>query len=102
MTAHGCRRQTATKGWMGMALMAAAFPVLPDQMDAWRQFIADLNGPRKADFQASRTRAGVHERAFAQQTPQGMLVIVTLEAERPDEAMAAMLGASDPFSRWFM
>jgi len=71
-------------------------------MDQWRRFVADLNGARKAEYQASRARAGMHERAFLQQTPQGDLVIVTMEAEDPGAAMGASVQGNDPFTAWFL
>ena len=46
-----------------MALMAVAFPIAPGKTDDWRRFIGELNGPRHADYEASRRRLGVHERA---------------------------------------
>lgn len=54
----------------------------------------DLNGPRREDFAASRSRVGVHERTFLQQLSVGDFVIVTLEGEDPGHAFAS---GSDDF-----
>lgn len=85
-----------------MALFAVAFPIPADKMDQWRRFTGELNGARKAEYQASRRQSGMHERAFLQQTPQGDMVIVTAEGEDPGAAMATFAQGSDPFTAWFL
>jgi hypothetical protein len=84
-----------------MPLMAVAFPILPGKTDEWRAWMAEVNGPRREEFEASRRQAGVHERTFLQSTPMGDLVLVTLEGEDPGGAFATMMGATDAFSMWF-
>ena len=85
-----------------MALNAVVFPILPGKTDEWREFIAELNGLRRADFTASRAAAGAHERTFLQATPMGDMVIVPLEADDPGRAFGQMMAAGDPFSVWFL
>jgi hypothetical protein len=85
-----------------MALNAVVFPILPGKSDEWREFIAELNGPRRAEFAASRAAAGAHERTYLQPTPMGDVVIVTLEADDPGRAFGQMMSATDPFSLWFL
>ncbi len=84
-----------------MAIMAVAFPILPGKTDEWRAWMAEVNGPRREEFDASRRSAGVHERTFLQSTPMGDLVIVTLEGDDPGRAFGKMLSADDAFSAWF-
>jgi hypothetical protein len=85
-----------------MALNAVVFPILPGKTDEWREFITEINGPRRAEFTASRAAAGAHERTYLQQTPMGDVVIVTLEADDPGRAFGQMMSARDPFSVWFL
>ena len=85
-----------------MALMAVAFPISPGKTAEWRSFMEQLTGPRYAEFAASRRRAGVQERTFLQQTPMGDLVIVTLEGDDPARSFGQMVGATDPFTTWFL
>lgn len=85
-----------------MALFAVAIPIAPGKTEEWRQFMGELTGARKAEFKASRERLGVHERTFLQQTPQGDMVIVTLEGADPMGAMAAFGQGTDPFTEWFV
>ena len=85
-----------------MTLMAYAFPIQPGKTSAWRQWAAELNGPRQREFAASRERVGIHERTFLQQSPQGDMVIITLEGDDPADAFGRMMGSSDPFTTWFL
>jgi hypothetical protein len=85
-----------------MSLIAVAFPILPGKTPEWHTWMAELNGPRRAEFTESRRRAGVHERTFLQATPMGDLVIVTLEGNDPGHAFAKMMGAKDAFATWFI
>ncbi len=85
-----------------MSLMAVAFPILPGKTPEWRTWMEELNGPRRAEFEASRRRAGVHERTFLQTTPMGDLVIVTLEGDDPEHAFGKMMGVKDAFTTWFI
>jgi hypothetical protein len=73
-----------------MAFVAMAIPILPGKTARWREMQAKLAaGPMKAALDASRKKAGVHERTFLQQTPNGDLVIVTLETADGSDPMAA-------------
>jgi hypothetical protein len=85
-----------------MPMMAVALPILPGKTPEWRSFMEELNGPRRAEFQASRRGAGVHERTFLQTTPMGDFVIVTLEGDDPEHAFGKMMGAKDAFTAWFI
>jgi len=82
--------------------MAVAFPIVPGQRDAWDKFMAEINGPRKADFAASRSRAGARERTFLQATPMGDLVLVTIEADDPARAFGQIVSEKSAFMAWFL
>ncbi len=85
-----------------MPMMAVAFPILPGKTDEWRAWMAEVNGPRRDEFEASRRAAGVRERTYLQSTPMGDLVIVTLEGSDPGRAFGKMLSADDAFTAWFI
>ncbi len=85
-----------------MTLNAVVFPILPGKTAEWRSFVAELAGPRNAEYTESRRRAGVHERAFLQPTPMGDLVILTLEGDDPGHAFGQMMHATDAFTTWFL
>jgi hypothetical protein len=85
-----------------MALMAVAFPIVPGKADDWKRFIAELNGPRRAEFVASRKGIGARERTFLQPTPMGDLVVVTLEGDDPAQSFGKFVSSKDPFTLWFL
>jgi hypothetical protein len=85
-----------------MALTALVAPILPGKRDQWDAFIAEITGPRRSEFDASRRNAGVRERTFLQETPMGDFVIVTLEGDNPMEAFGAIANNDDDFTRWFV
>ena len=85
-----------------MSLVTMAIPIVSGKTEAWRRFVDELNGPRRAEFEASRRRMGVRERTFLQQTPMGDLVIVTLEGDDAEHAFQRFVSADDEFTRWFV
>ncbi len=85
-----------------MALMAIAVPILPGKTEQWKRFVQELNGPRHGEYDASRRRRGVRERALLQRMPQGDLVIVTLEGDDPEGAFRQFGQGKDEFTRWFV
>jgi Family of unknown function (DUF6176) len=85
-----------------VSVLAMAFPILPGKTEAWRTWMAELNGPRHEGFIGSRRRAGLHEQTFLQQTPAGDTVIVTLEGDDPQHAFEKMVSGTDPFTTWFV
>ncbi len=85
-----------------MSLIAFAAPILPGKRAQWDDFMAQIQGPRRTEFDASRQRASVHERTFLQETPAGDVVIVTLEGSDPGAAFGAMANGEDDFTRWFV
>jgi len=84
-----------------MAMLAMAFPIPAGKTEQWKKFIGELAGARKAEFAASRRSLGVRERTFLQHTPQGDLVLVTLEGDHPETAFAEFAKRTDPFTVWF-
>lgn len=83
-------------------LLAMAIPVLQGQEQEMQKFATDLKDNHYEEFQASRRKLGVRERAFLQQTPMGHLVIVTLEGEDPEKAFADFAKENNAFTKWFM
>jgi hypothetical protein len=77
-------------------------PVKEGSVERNRAFAAELNGPRKAEFEASRRALGItSEQVWMQETPMGTMSVVYLEA---DDIMAALGGlgmSQDPFLVWW-
>lgn len=85
-----------------MALLAICVPIIPGRTEKWNRFLADLNGPRLAEFEASRRALNVRERTFLQHTPEGDVAIVTLEGDDPAAAFGAFGEGRDDFTNWFV
>ncbi|RPI19522.1 MAG: hypothetical protein EHM58_01560 [Ignavibacteriae bacterium] len=82
-------------------LIAMAVPITPGKEDEWHEFIEDLRDRYYDDFAASRERLNVRERGYNQVTPEGEVVIVTLEGPNPEEALLHFGEGNDDFTRWF-
>ncbi|MBO68381.1 MAG: hypothetical protein CL398_08720 [Acidiferrobacteraceae bacterium] len=77
-----------------MALLSMCFPILPGKLDKWQEMIDSWADPsNKAETDKIREGAGIHERTFLQKTPNGDLVIITLEGENPAEGFGKMVAA---------
>src|SRR5690349_13015534 len=86
-----------------MSLFAFAAPIPPEKKEQWDHFMEELTGPRRADFVAASERAGVRERTFFQETPDGMqMVIITLEGDEPETAKMRAANEDTDFARWFV
>jgi hypothetical protein len=85
-----------------MPLFAFVAPIQPNKTGEFRQFIADLNGPRKEEYEASRKNAGFRQEAmFLQKTPAGDMVVLVQDAESEQAALAALRGMTDSFHNWY-
>jgi hypothetical protein len=83
-----------------MALVALCFPIKPGKKAKWQEMVDGLNKePMKSQINASRKKAGVHERTFLQETPAGDMVIVTLEGADPMASFAKTM--ADPSMKEF-
>ena len=85
-----------------MAVVAMVLPLLPGKTDAWRTRMAELAGPRRAEFAAARGRQGIsRERLWLQHTPQGDVEILYLETDDPARAFQELATSQEPFDVWF-
>ena len=83
--------------------LAFTVPVLPGKTDIDRREMRSCwNGARQEEHAASRRRHGIRREAvWLQQTPQGDVAIVHLEADDLERAFAGMATSDEPFDRWF-
>ncbi len=84
-----------------MAIFAIAIPVVPGKANEFKRFIDDLNGSKRSEFAANRKALKVRERTFLQHSPQGDMVVVTLEGDDPAGAFAKFGQGTDAFTQWF-
>ncbi len=85
-----------------MVNKAFVAPILPGKTEQWKNWMGELNGPRKQEYMDARQKYGFRERAFFQPTPQGDYVIITLEGDDPIRSFRDWALSGDPFAQWFV
>ena len=79
-----------------------AAPILPGKTDAWKAAIAEISGPRREEYIQARRNIGITKEVVClQQTPQGDMVCVYIEARDASHVLDDMISATDPFHTWF-
>jgi hypothetical protein len=83
---------------------AMAAPLAADKREDWESWVAELSGPRKAEFDDMNARHGVMDhRAYLQPTPDGdFLVLVVHEGHGSDGFMAGVASSDHEFDQWFV
>ncbi|MFE0510520.1 ester cyclase [Streptomyces sp. NPDC058964] len=76
-------------------------PLLPGKGDRWAEVQAELAGPRRLAYEASRRRVGIVQESFAVQNVGGQDVVV-LQVESRDPALSGrkLRDSSDGFDVW--
>jgi hypothetical protein len=77
-------------------------PIIPGKEEVDRKGLEEAQGPRREEYEASRRRAGItREMVWHQETPNGTVAVVYLEADDIPTAMQTLGTSDDPFDRWF-
>jgi hypothetical protein len=85
-----------------MAALAMTLPLLPGKTEAWKHWTQEMAGTHLREFRASRKRLGItREESFLQQTPQGNVAILYIEAEDIAHAFQGLATSQDPFDVLF-
>ena len=77
-----------------MSLLTICMPILPGKKQKWQEMMDSLlahGSESRKDFNASREAAGVHERTFLHESPNGDFVILTFEGENPVEGWGKIM-----------
>ena len=81
-----------------MQIYCGAMPILPGKKDVLMQFMKDITGPMKKDFERSEKHLGVRKEAwFLQSNPDGDWLIVYMEANDVAKAFGDFAVSKDPF-----
>ncbi len=82
---------------------AIAAPIAPGKLETWQAWIAELNGPRKAEFDDMNRRLGLTgHRAWLQQMPDGNSIVIAVHDGPGGDVFMGKLGASEhEFDVWF-
>ena len=79
-----------------MAALALVMPILPGKKETWLAMMEQMNqAEMKAEIDAVRENAGVHERTFLQETPAGDFVILTYEGDDPVASFGKIMATMD-------
>jgi hypothetical protein len=82
--------------------LAFCVPIIPGKEETDRNGFEEALGPRREEYDASRRRAGItREMVWHQQTPDGTVAVVYLEADDPGAAMETLATSDDPFDQRF-
>jgi hypothetical protein len=78
------------------------FPILPGRGEVAREFLAELETGRKADYARSGTKLGLTKALwFLVDGAGGAQLVVYLESADVEFAVDALVRSRDPFDRWF-
>jgi hypothetical protein len=85
-----------------MSSIGFVVPVLPAKEQADLDWMSALDGDRRDEYQAAWKRLGfTRHTVWQQQTPNGTVDIVYLEASDIGAAMNAITSSDEPFHQWF-
>ena len=85
-----------------MAATGFVVPVLPGKEQDDLDWMAELTGPRQDQYESTWKSLGVtRHQVWHQETLDGTLAIVVVEADDVAAAMAGIASSDDEFSRWF-
>ena len=77
-----------------MSLLTICMPILPGKKQKWQEMMDSLlahGSESRKEFNASREAAGVHERTFLHESPDGDFVILTYEGDNPEKGFAKIM-----------
>ena len=82
---------------------AFAAPILLGKLEDWEAFMAELAGPRKAEYEDMNARMGLTgHRAWLQVTPDGHhMAVVVHDGPGGDAFMGNLATSTNGFDAWF-
>lgn len=85
-----------------MPTVTLTLPILPGKNESWRRFCQEIEGARRAAYEASRRRLGINRETLCLvEAPQGLAVMLTIEAADLGAALSGIAASPAPFDRWF-
>lgn len=79
-----------------------AMPLLPGKTNEARAFLQQLDGSRRAEFDASERRIGItKELWYLAKLPAGDHLIAYMESANFGSALQGFVGSRDTFDMWF-
>jgi len=86
-----------------MASYAFVVPILQGKTEAVRRLAAETSGPRRVEVEEFQRRVGItRQTVWIQQTSQGDMAVVYLEADDPGRMFQELASSDKPFDRWYL
>jgi len=86
-----------------MASYAFAAPILRGKTEAMRRLAAESSGARRGEMEEFQRRVGItRQMVWLEQTPQGDMAVVYLEADDPGRMYQELASSDRPFDRWYL
>ena len=77
-------------------------PIVEGKLESWEEWTAELQGPRKAEFEDFNQRHGLTRHAvWRAETPAGPMAIVLHEGPGADTVMQKLAASDHEFDVWF-
>ena len=77
-------------------------PILPGKLEAWREMMREITGPRYAEWADHHRRMGVsREVVWEQRFPDMDVAIVCIDGVDPEDILEKMTRSDHPFDIWF-
>ena len=77
-------------------------PIVEGKLDTWKQWVEELNGPRKEELADFNRRYGLTRHAsWLAETRGGPAVVVLHQGPGGDELMMKLAGSEHEFDVWF-
>lgn len=85
-----------------MAATSFVVPVLSGKEQAELDWVEEMDGPRRGQYESTWKDLGItRHRIWRQQTADGTVSVVCLEADDIAAAMQGIASSDDEFSQWF-
>lgn len=77
------------------------FVIPPEKLDSWKAAVAEMAGPRRAEFDAAKRRQGVRRQGvWLQQDPDGPREILVIDTDDPARTFELIATSQEPFDVW--
>ncbi len=81
---------------------AFTLPVVPGKEELDRQTLDEMAGSRREEYEAALRDAGItRQTVWHQETPNGTMAVVYVEAEDGEAAVAKFGSSDESFNTWF-
>jgi hypothetical protein len=76
-------------------------PILPGKAEAWRRFVQEMMGVRRAEYEESRRRLGITgEQAWIAENLHAAVAIITIDVHQPEQLITQLATSDLPFDCW--